>query len=175
MEILNHTVQFAKSKSRILFIDILVFAFILVIPAISHLVPFPLYLMEPMRVGLLIGYFLSRNVYNGLFLAITIPLFSTISTGHPLLLKSILISLELSVNMAFFYFLFFKLRWGLLSSILISIVSSKLVYYAIKYLFLEIGWLQGNLVSTGLQSQALALAAISLGIWLFFRSKHKHT
>lgn len=174
MEGVKNTIQIVKANGKVILVDVLVFAFILIIPAISHLVPFPLYLIEPMRIALLMGYFLSRNTYNGFFLAISIPLFSTLITGHPVLLKSTLIAAELGVNIAFFYLLFYRMQWGVFSAIITSIVLSKVFYYGCKFIFLQNGWLKGSLISTGLESQAITLTIISVVLWLLFRNTFKN-
>ncbi len=60
--------------SKSLIIDILGLTFIYFVPAISHLLSFPLYLVEPMRVMLIIAiaHTTKRNAY---LIALTLPVF----------------------------------------------------------------------------------------------------
>ncbi len=48
---------------------------IMFLPAISHIMPFPLYYMDPMRLVLLGVYFVNRNHKNAYLLAIGIAYF----------------------------------------------------------------------------------------------------
>jgi hypothetical protein len=49
----------------------------------SPLNQYPIYLADPMRIVLLAGLLLTRNLKNGILLAVTIPLFSSLVIGHP--------------------------------------------------------------------------------------------
>ena len=85
-----------KSNYRYIIVDLLIFLILFLLPSIAHLFPFPIYLIEPMRIAVFIGYLLTKNTYNVAFLAFTIPLFSYLTTGHPLFFKALLISIILA-------------------------------------------------------------------------------
>ncbi|MDY0202455.1 MAG: hypothetical protein RBR40_15895, partial [Tenuifilaceae bacterium] len=63
-----------KTIAYVLF-DIFALAFIYLIPTISHMLSFPLYLIEPMRIALVLAlvHTTKRNAY---IIALTLPLFS---------------------------------------------------------------------------------------------------
>jgi len=150
-----------KSNYRHLLIDLSIFLCLFALPSIAHLFPFPLYLIEPMRIAIFIGYLLSRNTGNAIFLALAIPLFSFITTGHPVFYKSILISFELVLNIWLFIFLFQKIKLSPFLAMILAIFISKILYYTMKYTFLQLTLIHGSWVSTGLQSQLVVLIILS--------------
>src|SRR6056297_3145024 len=92
-----------RKISQALF-DLAAIAFIYFIPAISHMLSIPLYLLEPMRIILILALVHTHKV-NAYVLAATLPFFTFLVSGHPILPKAFLISAELVLNV----FLFFTL------------------------------------------------------------------
>ncbi len=141
-----------KSAFNILLVSVVFF-----IPTISHLVDFPLYLFDPMRVAIILAIiFTSRN--NAFLLALTLPAFSFFVSSHPYFLKAALITSELVMNIYIFYLLFSiwkKYFWSMLAGILIA----KIFYYIAKYIFISSNLIDSNLISTPLLLQ-LGLAVI---------------
>ncbi len=134
-------------------VDIMILACVYFIPALSHLTPFPVYLLDPMRVFMLLGYLLTRDDANAYLLAATIPLFSALVAGHPPFFKAILISFELTANILIFVQL---LKWDKLHSaiaLFVSIFMSKLFYYLMKFFFIRLGLIEGDLISTAIPVQ----------------------
>src|SRR6056297_734588 len=82
--------------------DLAAIAFIYFIPALSHMLSFPLYLLEPMRIVLILALVHTHKV-NALVLAATLPFFTFLVSGHPVLPKAILISAELVLNVVLFF------------------------------------------------------------------------
>jgi hypothetical protein len=157
------------SLPKILLTDILILTLVYFIPALSHVMPIPVYLLDPMRLLLLTGFLLSRNNTNALLLAATIPLISTIATGHPPFYKAILISIELVSNITLFVYLIKKLTWSAPILLLISIIASKIIYYTFKYLFIQLTLIEGALITTDLFIQLATVGFIVLMFWIFYR------
>lgn len=134
-------------------IDVLIFVCILFIPALSHVAPFPLYILDPMRILMFTGYLLTRQNVNAFMLAIAIPLFSSLVTGHPPMFKAILISIELMVNLLLFIQLLNRTKLHVALSMFLSILVSKLVYYFMKFVFINSGFIEGDLITTNLWIQ----------------------
>ena len=90
----NNLIQYNKKKIQpvisMVLIDFIILSIILFLPSFSHLLPFPLYLIEPMRIITVVGYLFS-NKNNGLIIAMITPIFSSITSGHPIFLKASLI------------------------------------------------------------------------------------
>lgn len=147
--------------SRSIVTDIILLGVIYLLPTISHLLAFPLYLLDPMRMVIFASILISNNKYNSYFLAVTIPLFSYFVGGHPVFLKSLIICIELFSNIAFWWLLL--KRWkNVFLAALTSILVAKVLYYAIKILFLEMGWIQMEIISTSISLQIIVALAISL-------------
>jgi hypothetical protein len=138
-----------------------------------HLTPFSLYLLDPMRILLLISYLLSHNSKNAFFLAVTIPLFSLLASGHPPLLKAVLICIELLVNIGLFIFLLEKVRWFVPIVLFLSILASKLVYYMLKFLLQSFLIMDGELVTTSLTVQLVIAIGITIIFSFFFGRQAK--
>jgi hypothetical protein len=150
-------------------IDLGILVCIYFIPALSHVAPFPLYLLDPMRIFMLAGYVLTRQNANAYLLALTIPLFSALVSGHPPLFKAILISSELSVNILLFVQLLKHTKLHMALALFLSIIASKLVYYGLKVAFINFGFVEGDLITTNLWMQlgtSVFVTLIFTFIWI---------
>lgn len=164
------TTDIISKSIRIIVLDIILLSFIYFLPTFSHLIGFPLYLLDPMRIVVLGSLLLLGNKKNAYILALTIPLFSFMFSGHPIFPKNILISIELITNI----FVFFSLRSKINNtfiSIFFSIVISKLIYYGLKYLFVIFGILEMEVISTSLIIQLLVALSISILFSIFYSKK----
>ena len=161
---------FSKAFSiKNLLVDAALLAVIYFIPALSHLCPVPVYLLDPMRLVLLAGLLLTRNNVNAYFLALTIPVFSSLMVGHPPMVKAILISVELTVNILLFLQFLNKPKWHVPIALFVSILLSKMVYYSLKFTMIKTGILDGVLFSTPLYIQMGVVLLITLvfsTIWM---------
>ena len=147
-------------------VDIVIFVCIFFIPALSHVAPFPLYLLDPMRILLFAGYLLSRQNANAFLLALAMPLFSALVTGHPPFFKALLISVELVVNIFLLVKLIDRTKLYLALSLFLSMVASKLVYYGMKVIFIHSGLIDGELITTNLWLQLVTGVFITLVFYL---------
>jgi hypothetical protein len=144
-------------------------AFVYFTPALSHLFALPIYLIEPMRLVLIMAIAHS-NKSNALVLACTLPIFSFIVSSHPVFAKAMLIGVELILNA----FIFFKLKDkmnNLFVAGLISILISKIAYYAVKAGLIYTAILQTELISTPLEIQAITTIIYSFYLYWFLREK----
>ena len=138
------------------------------LPVITHILPIPLYLIEPMRI-MVLGSMLLRNKNNSLFLALVLPITSFICTGHPVLVKVIIISLELMLNV--YLFEFFVRKSNAFISAFLSIMISKTFYYFIKYLFVSLGVLKMSVISTPLYIQLFTTVTISIVLYIILSQR----
>lgn len=141
-------------------IDLGIIAAIYLLPALTHMLPIPIYLIDPMRL-LLFFTLLTTNRMNSLVLAATIPFLSTLFSGHPVFPKNILIASELSLNVMIFHWFLGKKDSILLAGIG-SILSAKVVYYLLKFSFISLGLLSGALISTALTYQLIPVLLLPL-------------
>ena len=128
------------------------------IPAFSHHTGIPIYLFEPMRIFIILAL-LHSNKANAYLLAVTLPLFSFALTSHPVLLKSIIISAELVMNV-FFYHLLIQKKVAPFMAVLASVIASKLIYYLLKFLLIHFVLIESGLVSTPIYIQIVTTLSL---------------
>jgi hypothetical protein len=158
-----------KTLSFVLF-DILALAFIYFVPTISHMLSFPLYLIEPMRIALILAlvHTTKRNAY---IIAITLPLFSFLVSAHPVFYKMMLITGELVINVWLFYFIFNKTK-NAFASILSSIILSKAIYYLAKFIAIAVIIKSSeSLIATSLYIQMATTLVFSAYLGLMLRNR----
>lgn len=169
---MNYTLTFPKSKSavKIAVIDLLALLFIYFTPALTHMLSLPVYLIEPMRLMLILSIAHSSKV-NSFILALSLPLFSHLISAHPVFLKTVLISLELSL-FAFLFYEFSKKFKSVFLVMLVSVAAGKLFYYLAKYLFISYGLINSELISTPVYMQIITSIAFSLYVSVIFGRKN---
>ena len=158
-------------KYRIALSDILILALVYFLPTIIHLTALPLYLLEPMRIFIFLGLILSGNKRNAYLLALTIPLFSCITAGHPPFFKALIISAELFLNIYLFVQFSKKGNWPTAVNVFLSILISKVCYYGLKYLFLSFALISGGLVGISLSIQLAVAVLLSVVISFFIKKE----
>ena len=156
---------------RLVLSDILIFGLIYMVPTFSHLLAFPLYLLDPMRLAVLGSVIFHVDKRNAYLLALTLPIFSFFIGGHPVFFKSAIIAIELISNVAILSLLERKFGFGFMA-IFTSIISSKILYYGLKYVAITVGVLETTLVDTGLVIQIAVALFISL-LYTYMRRKIK--
>ncbi len=152
--------------------DIGALAFIYLVPAISHLLSLPVYLIEPMRLMLILAM-VHTGKSNAYLLALTLPLFSLVISGHPVFPKMLLIAFELSMNVFLFYILAKRIK-SVFPAILLSIVISKVLYYALKFLLIQLAVIETGLITTPIMVQVVMTFLFSFYLYLFFRKNQDY-
>jgi hypothetical protein len=165
-----NTASLALSSKNVktVLIDITAILFIYLTPAISHLFSFPIYLLEPMRIMLILSL-AHTSKKNAYLIALTLPLFSYLISTHPSITKSLLITGELVINVWLFFYISEKVK-NVFAAAASSIIISKIAYYAVKFLFISAGLLTGSLVSTPLLLQLVVLTVMSGYLWFTRRT-----
>jgi hypothetical protein len=157
-----------KTAIRSGLLDITAVAFIYFLPALSHMLSIKLYLIEPMRLMLILAL-VHTHRKNAFLLALTLPFFSYLISAHPVFIKSALIAAELVVNVALFYFLVKYMHR--LGAIFASIWLSKIFYYGLKYIAILTVLPNESLIGTPLQIQLATSAAFSLYLFLMLKKE----
>lgn len=157
-----------KNIKDILF-DLAAFAFITLTPALSHISTVPVYLLEPMRIVLLLSlvHTSKRNTY---LLTIALPLFSFLISSHPSFFKAALISSELALNIFLFFYLSKTLN-NYFGAALVSIIASKIFYYVVKFGMLQTGLLGGELTASPIWLQVILSLVFAGYVGWFFKKK----
>lgn len=161
------------SWRRIWVADALLIASALLLPALSHLLAFPLYRLNPMLLLLVVGLGLSASLprrgqlMNGLLLALSMPLLSALLVGMPSPLKAFCMCAELA-TVALLLCCLPKSSNTLLKigRVVLAFFAGKLLFYGLKSLLLA----PAVLVTTSLSFQLVSLLAVSV-IYLFLTRK----
>jgi hypothetical protein len=148
-----------KSISSAVLVDILALTFIYFVPALSHMLKFPLYYADPMRIALFSILVLTKkeNVY---IMALSIPLISFLISAHPVFPKFLIVSLELFANV-FLIFRFSNVIKNKFLLVFLSLLLSKSLYYLLKFVLIKFAVLDMGLISTPLYIQAILTLVFS--------------
>ena len=167
--VLAHPLSILKIKSYVF--DLIALLAIYLVPAVSHLLSFPVYYIEPMRIMLILAivHTSRRNAY---LIALTLPIFSLLLSAHPSLIKTSLITGELLLNVWLFFFLSEKFSNKTLS-IFLSIIASKIFYYLVKFFLITSVILTGELISTPIYIQIIVLFVSSGYFYLMSSDRGK--
>jgi hypothetical protein len=156
-----------KNTLTSILIDLGALTFIYLVPTISHIINLPVYLIEPMRL-MLIFALVHTHKTNAFIIALTMPLFSFLVSGHPVFPKMLLIAFELSLNVYLFYYLAKKIK-SVFPAILLSIILSKVIYYLLKFGLVSMAVIDGTVISTPLTIQLVTTIVFSSYLYLFYR------
>jgi len=156
-----------KTNIKTYLIDLSLFSFIYFLPAMSHLVAFPIYYLDPMRIALVVALIHSSK-RNTFIIALTLPLFSFFISSHPQLIKSFLLSAELLMNLGLFFLLKDRMK-NVFLSLLLSIIVSKAIYYLLKFVFINYALLDDKLFSTPYYFQIISALILSAYLFLINR------
>jgi len=152
-------------------LDVLLLGLVWYVPTLSHLVSFPLYLLDPMRLVVFAALVISGRG-NALVVALALPLFSHLTSGHPVVPKLFLIQAELAANVL----LFARLRhrdMGFAGAAVLSTLAAKALYYAAKAALIQAALLHGPVVSTPWRYQIAVVAIIVVGGSLALRLRRE--
>lgn len=119
-----------KTITRTVILDASLVTMACLIPAASHLLAVPLYMLNPMLALLLAGIALGKDWRNGLALAVLLPAVSCLLTGMPAADKMVCMMAELLTVAGLFAQL--SNRWKTLPAVLTAVVAGKVVYYMLK-------------------------------------------
>jgi hypothetical protein len=157
-----------KSVRSLLF-DGAAVAFIILAPALAHLLSFPLWYLEPMRLMVILAM-VHTSKQNGYLLAAVLPFCSWIFSGHPELIKMLIIAAELIVNVALFYWLGNR-RFKPFAAMFVSIVASKLICYLLYWMVFSAAFLAAETGTTFMLVQLVVTVVFALYAFLFLRKK----
>ncbi len=159
------TVVHSKELLKSVCIDTVALAFIYFTPVIAHLIAFPVYMIEPMRIMVILSMAHSSR-RNSYLLAFTLPLFSYIATSHPEFLKMLIITAELGLNVFFFYWLYARMK-NVFIAMASAIITSKVVCYIMYLIFFSIAFVRNEADILFLFVQLITTILFSAYIFIF--------
>jgi hypothetical protein len=144
--------------------DIAAMVFVGIVPAASHLFKIPVYNIEPMRIMMVLTLlFTSRQ--NAYLLALALPVFSFLVSGHPAPMKMMIITTELILNVWLFFLLYRNMKMAFLS-MFSSILLSKGFCYAMYLILFSMTFVKAEAGTTFLIAQIILTLVLSCIFWL---------
>jgi hypothetical protein len=153
--------------------DIAALVFVGLVPAASHMFKIPVYYIEPMRVMLVLALLFSSRL-NAYALAIVLPLFSFLVSGHPAFLKMIIITAELVLNTWLFFYFYQKTRKSFLSAFG-SIIISKVFCYAMYLVVFSMAFVKTEAETKFLLVQVVLTLFLSGLVWFITYRRKSNT
>lgn len=163
------TLVLNREKIKSILFDIVALAFIYFVPTISHYLSVPLYLIEPMRLMLVLAM-VHTNKRNAYIIALTLPVFSLLMSGHPVAIKTVIMTMELVFNVWLFFTISKKWK-NTFAVMLLSILVSKLAYYTMKFGLISFAVFDTELISTPIYLQLITSVVFSAYLFLLFKRK----
>lgn len=146
--------------------------FVGLVPAASHLFNIPIYYIEPMRIMLILALLYSSK-WNAYALAIALPIFSFLVSGHPVPLKMLIIMAELILN-AWLFLLFYRYSKMPFLSTFGSIILSKVFCYSMYLMMFSVAFVKAEAGLTFLIIQVLLTLFLSSMVWLIVQHRNKN-
>ncbi len=144
------------------------------ITAGSHSIGLPLYKLNPMHWVIYFAILIRKpSVCSILVLAFALPLTSNMLTGHPIVIKSMIMGFELAIYGLIFISVIKYFNLAPIYAYLISQVSGRIAYYGLKYVLIKAQLIDGFLVSTSIILQIAVF--VVLGIVLLLIGKKQLT
>ena len=159
----------SRADYKSIIFNILALAFIYFVPALSHVFNVPIYLVEPMRIMLILAM-VHTSKTNAYLIALTLPLFSFLISSHPNVFKSLIMTAELLLNVWLFFEISKRVSNGF-AAMLSAIVISKVVYYFLKFALISFAVLESGLISTPIYLQVITSIIFSGYVFLLLRRR----
>jgi hypothetical protein len=163
------TMSPAMISRRTAITDIGALVFVGLVPAASHLFNIPVYYLEPMRIMLMLALLFSSR-FNAFALAVVLPLFSFLVSGHPFPMKMMIIIAELMLN-AWLFLLFYRSSKNAFLSTFGSILLSKLFCYAMYLVFFSMAFVREEAGESFLIAQGILTVLLSCAVWLIVKRR----
>lgn len=153
--------------------DVAALVFVGLVPAASHLFRIPVYYIEPMRVMLVLALLYSSR-WNAYALAIVLPLFSFLVSGHPAPVKMMIIMAELVLNAWLFLYFYRRTSRSFLSAFG-SIIISKVFCYAMYLAVFSMAFVRDEAEIIFLFAQMILTLVLSSMVWIILARRNSNT
>jgi hypothetical protein len=154
-------------KKRDLIFDSAALTFIGLAPAFAHFASLPIYMIEPMRLMLILAL-VHTNRMNAWLIAAILPLFSFLVSGHPEPLKMLVITAELLANTGLFLLLVQR-KTSPFAAMFVAILISKLFCYLLYTLLFPWSFVIAEAGTTFLIIQGIVTILLSLYTAFFLK------
>ncbi|MBO4752640.1 MAG: hypothetical protein J5526_07875 [Bacteroidales bacterium] len=141
------------------------------IPAMSHLLALPLYMLNPMLMVVVAGMLLVNSRWNAYLLALVVPFVTCLVAGMPTPLGALCMVCEYAAVVTVFGLMARRNSgfWWVFGSILTAVLAGKVVYYLAKWILLR----PEQLIGTSLVWQTVSVLAIAAVFALLWYRKNR--
>jgi hypothetical protein len=158
-------------KNKAILFDVFALTVIIFLPDISRLLGFQLYIIEPIRL-LLVLAIAHTTKQNALILSIVLPITSYILSSHPVVSTMLLMISEMLINVWLFFYLSKRIG-NIFYAAVGSIAAAKIYYYPVKYLLIYSGQIDGELIAAPIYIQLILLFVFSWYLHLMLRKNRR--
>jgi hypothetical protein len=155
-----------------LLLDIGALVVVFFIPKIGQYTHLPFWMIEPMRLMVILSIAHSTRA-NSYLLALVLPVFSWVVSGHPEFFKMLVMTGEITINVFLFYLLIREIDSVFLSMI-ISIVVSKVLCYTVYLLLFSMMFVEDEAEPSFLIAQVITALVFSLYVYRVSRKKFQY-
>jgi len=132
----------------------------------SHSIGLPFYKLNPMHWVIYFTILFRKPSLGALIvLAFALPFTSNLLTGHPLLIKSVIMGVELSIYGTVFNIMINSYNARLVQAFVISQLAGHIIYYGLKYLMINAGLMENTLISTSIITQLIVFGCLGLALF----------
>ena len=137
------------------------------ITAGSHSIGLPLYKLNPMHWVIYFAIMLRKpSISSILILAFALPFTSLLLSGHPLVFKSLIMSIELSIYGIIFSLIINRSPQFILGAFILSQIVGHVVYFLLKYSFIQMELMNSKLFSSSIIIQILVIIILGLSVYI---------
>ena len=135
------------------------------ITAGSHSIGLPLYKLNPMHWVIYFAILLRKpSISSILILAFALPFTSLLLSGHPLVFKSLIMSIELSIYGIIFSLIINRSPQFILGAFILSQIVGHVVYFLLKYSIIQMELMNSKLFSSSIIIQILVIIILVLSV-----------
>ena len=153
---MNANISKTDTLVRTIAVDSLLVLTICAIPAVSHLLAFPLYKLNPMLIALTVGMAMVADRRNAFLLAVLMPLTSMLFTGMPVIANAVCMIPELMAVVAVYHVT--EKHLPKFVAFVAAAIAGKVVFYSLRALLFA----PAALIGTNLLVQLAVIVAAAL-------------
>ncbi len=177
MKIYSHNLKISNSIVNGLteYITMLIIAVGIVgLIAGSHRIGVPLYKINPMHWVVYFVILFKKPSFSSIaILAFALPLTSNILTGHPLIIKSIIMSFELLIYGMIFSLLYNHVSKSIPFAYIVSQIVGHIIYFSLKYILIKIELMNSVMFTSSVIIQIIVFIILGLCLQIISTQRQK--
>ena len=144
------------------------------ITSCSHSIGLPLYKLNPMHwVIYLAILFRKPSAISIVVLAVAMPFTSLLLTGHPMVYKSVIMSVELSIYGIIFSLILNRVYQSITLAYIVSQIFGQVIYFSLKYLLIKMALMNSAMFSSSIIIQIIVFIILGLCLQIIYNQQQK--